>query len=95
MRSEISESDAETGTLSDLGLYYQIRPTSTGYKVAFASTDYVNSTTLSLIMQLLVVGLVALAAFLVISIFLSKWALRPVKGAWRSSNSSSPMRAMS
>lgn len=80
--SEISESDAETGTLSDLGLYYQIRPTSTGYKVAFASTDYVNSTTLSLIMQLLVVGLVALAAFLVISIFLSKWALRPVKGAW-------------
>lgn len=80
--AEVETSGNDTGRLNDLGLYYQRRDTPDGFKVAFASTDYVDSTTLSLALQLLLVGGCAIVAFLIISIFLSHWALRPVRHAW-------------
>jgi len=80
--AEVQASTADSGRLSDLGLYYQRSVTSQGTKVSFASTEYVDSTTLSLVGTLLIVGICALVAFLFISIFLARWALRPVKEAW-------------
>ena len=72
-----------TGTFDDLGLHYKIRTTRTTTFVAFADTATTDSWK-SLALTLTVAGLGTLAVFFVISLLLSKWALRPVKEAWDS-----------
>ncbi|NTU89939.1 MAG: sensor histidine kinase [Actinobacteria bacterium] len=70
------------GALDDLGLYYLKRVTADGTVIAFADTSYVSSSLSTLILTLAGVGACALIAFFIISLFLSKWALRPVDKAW-------------
>ena len=70
------------GTLNDLGLYFRKRITPDGTVIAFADTSYVSSSLRSLILILAGVGACALIAFFAISLFLSKWALRPVERTW-------------
>jgi two-component system sensor histidine kinase CiaH len=71
------------GHLSDLDLYYCVKQMPNGgYLVAFASGNYINKTLSSLIGGLLIACIVALIAFFIMSIFLSRWALRPVEEAW-------------
>ena len=71
------------GHISSLNLYYSASVTDSGIKLALASGNYVDSNMLSLIATLAVVSLAALAAFLLMSFFLSRWALRPVSRAWK------------
>ena len=69
------------GTLDGLGLHYYKRTVDSVAYVAFADA----STTAdweSLALTLVIAGLGTLAVFFVISLFLSKWALRPVREAW-------------
>lgn len=69
------------GFLDNLGLYYLKEPADNGCWVAFADESSASSwKTLALVLA--GVGLVALASFLVISVFFSRWALRPVEKAW-------------
>lgn len=69
------------GSLNDLGLYYLKEPAEDGFFIAFADKGSASSwKTLALVLT--GVGLVALAAFFVISLFFSRWALKPVKEAW-------------
>lgn len=71
------------GHLSDLDLYYCVKQMPDGgYLVAFASGNYINKTLSSLVGGLLIACVVALIAFFIMSIFLSRWALRPVEEAW-------------
>ncbi|MEG0027416.1 MAG: HAMP domain-containing sensor histidine kinase [Raoultibacter sp.] len=71
------------GTLSDFGLIYKVNATPDGLKVAFASTSYLTQAMTSLVITLIGVGICALCAFGLISIFLSRWTFRPVERAWK------------
>lgn len=71
------------GTLNGLSLHYYKRTIDGIAYIAFADT----STTAdweSLALTLVIAGLGTLAVFFIISLFLSKWALRPVREAWDS-----------
>lgn len=70
-----------SGLLEDVGLYFERRNTSNGMLIAYADQSNVNSWH-QLAWNLLGVGLGVLVAFLVINIFFSWWALRPVERAW-------------
>lgn len=78
---EAASSEAERGHLGEAGLYFAKRSTPEGTLVAFADEGAVSSWQ-GLAATLLLVGVVALAAFFLISIFFSRWALRPVEHAW-------------
>ncbi|WP_350454308.1 sensor histidine kinase [Slackia heliotrinireducens] len=69
------------GYLSDAGLYYLKRTTDSGIYVAFADESSVSNWK-SLALALVFAGVGVLALFFGVSIFLSRWALRPVEEAW-------------
>ena len=69
------------GTLDALGLFYAKRQVDGTTYLAFADTSAASGWQ-SLALTLAGVGVVALAAFFVISLFFSRWALRPVERAW-------------
>lgn len=71
-----------TGTLADLSLYYQKRTSSDGtVYVAFASTGEAAGWQ-QLALTLTIVGVVLMLVFFIVSVFFSRWALRPVKESW-------------
>ncbi len=80
---ELSEKDEGTGSLYSLGLYYEKRAGSEdgSYFLAFADMSS-TSQWKNLIPLFSAVGIAALAAFLLISILFSRWALKPVVRAW-------------
>ena len=71
-----------SGELPELGLFYEKHTSDTGIaSVAFADVSSTNGWQ-TLALTLAGVGVAALAIFFVISVFFSRWALRPVKQAW-------------
>lgn len=76
------DSNSPSGYLTKYELRFMIRQTPEGVKIAFADTTREKETMLNLLIVLLLVGLGALLAFLLISIYLSRWALKPVEIAW-------------
>lgn len=73
----------EKGRLGNANLYYQVRRLEDGtYAVAMVSSNFVDRTIWSLLNALILAALVALVAFFIMSLFLSRWALRPVEEAW-------------
>ena len=79
--SELSEAPEGSGTLADLGLIYMKRNMGGTMYLAFADTSNASGWK-TLALTLGVVGVATLLVFLVISIFFSRWALRPVANAW-------------
>ena len=80
--SQLANAPDGSGELADLGLFYEKRTSDTGIaRVAFADVSSANGWQ-TLALTLAGVGVVALAVFLVISLFFSRWALRPVARAW-------------
>lgn len=76
-------SDEKVGILNEYNLYYYKRSSTNGYyAVSFADAGYYFESMSSLLFTSLVIGFFSLVAFLFISIFLSKWALKPVEKAW-------------
>lgn len=78
---EAVEAEEDRGHLREAGLYFARRSTPDGTVVAFADESAVSSWQ-GLAATLALVGIVALAAFFLISIFFSRWALKPVERAW-------------
>ena len=76
--------DARTnhGELPDVGLYFERRQTSNGTMIAYADISNVDAWQ-QLAITLSLVGLIILVAFLLINIFFSWWAFKPVERAWR------------
>lgn len=69
------------GSLDALGLYY--KKSTVGQSTYFAFVDMSTASNWqSLAFTLAGVGIAALLVFFVISLFFSRWALRPVKEAW-------------
>ena len=70
------------GTIKQMKLRYLKQVTDSYQKIAFIDITREHETLESLLIILIVTGTTALLAFLIISIFLSSWALRPVEIAW-------------
>lgn len=79
--SELSDCPEGSGTLSDLGLIYMKRNMGGTMYLAFADTSNASGWK-TLALTLTGVGAATLLVFLVISVFFSRWALRPVANAW-------------
>lgn len=75
-------SDTGTGELRAYDLYFLVRTDADGAYVAFTSTDSVYEPLKSLGKTLVLVGAASFLAFLLISLFLARWALKPVERAW-------------
>lgn len=79
----LESSFSEEGVLLDLMLRYKTMPTSSGVKVAFVDINRELDDSLSLAGTLSMAGIAALLSFFVISVFLSRWVLKPVEISWR------------
>ena len=78
---QLAGADEGFGSLSDLGLFYVKRRAGGVMYLAFADMGSASGWR-ALAATLAVVEVAALAVFLVISLFFSRWALRPVARAW-------------
>ena len=78
---QLAGADEGFGSLSDLGLFYVKRQAGGVMYLAFADMGSASGWR-SLAATLGVVEIAALAVFFVISLFFSRWALRPVARAW-------------
>lgn len=79
--NQLSSLPDGAGTLDDVGLYYDKRSVGNATYVAFADMS-ATSQWKSLALTLALVGIGALAVLFVISLFFSRWALRPAAQAW-------------
>lgn len=70
------------GVLPELGLRFLKRQSPEGLRIAFADTTWERSSMLHLMTTSLLVGAGGLTAFFLISLFLARWALRPVERSW-------------
>ena len=78
---QLAGADEGFGSLSDLGLFYVKRQAGGVMYLAFADMGSASGWR-SLAATLAVAEVAALAVFFVISLFFSRWALRPVARAW-------------
>lgn len=76
------ESDQDTGIIKGASLRYLKQNTAYGMKISFVDRSMEMNTLASLVKTSILVGLGSLLAFFFISLFLAKWALRPVNKAW-------------
>lgn len=72
----------EGGTIASLNLRFQRQEMGRSVRYAFLDLSVSQQVLTSMVITLLLVGLGGLAAFFIISLFLSNWALRPVQKAW-------------
>lgn len=77
----VCDSWQKEGFLDSLGLFYSTESTSEGQLIAFADESAASSWK-ELALTLAGVGVVALGIFFLVSIFFSRWALKPVEAAW-------------
>ena len=77
------ETGEKNGLIRDQSLYFLRGQTDAGTKIAFADASYLSSSMRALVGTSLLIGLCGMVAFWFISLFLSKWALRPVENAWK------------
>ena len=78
---QLAGADEGFGSLSDLGLFYMKRRAGGVMYLAFADMGSASGWR-ALAATLAVVEVAALTVFFVISLFFSRWALRPVARAW-------------
>jgi Signal transduction histidine kinase len=71
-----------TGIIPDTNLRYLKLSNDSGTKIAFVDRQMETNTLSALIKTSLLVGLGSLLAFFFISLYLAKWALRPVAKTW-------------
>lgn len=72
----------DSGILSNLSFIYQRQKTNTGYTYAFVDITSPKQALISFLITSLIIGLLAFAAFLVLTFLLADWALKPVVQSW-------------
>ena len=80
---KIIDSGEMDGVLKDSNLRYLMRNMLGETKIAFVELSRQQSTIRNTVISSLISGVLALLAFFAISMFLSKWALRPVERSWQ------------
>ena len=78
----VLQSGEETGKLTDHDLRYLKSTSPRGTTIVFSDTTTEEATLKHLLYSCLMVFVVAMTAFLGISILLSRWAIKPVETAW-------------
>lgn len=81
--SEVLSRGENIGVLSELNLRFMKEEVNGTVKIAFSDRTHERSSMRNLITNSILVIVVALIAFFLISLFLSKWALLPVQEAWQ------------
>ncbi|MGI6046232.1 MAG: ATP-binding protein [Eggerthellaceae bacterium] len=81
--SEIEDTDASSGELNDVGLYYLKTKINDTTYIAFADSSSASNWQ-SLAVKLVIAGVITLIVLFIITYYFSRWALRPVKEAWDS-----------
>jgi len=79
----VQESADGYGTLGSFDLHYYKMSHEGGTFYVFADTSYTDNWK-NLALMLAIVGVATLVVFFIISLFYSRWALRPVREAWDS-----------
>lgn len=82
MAGRVLDTGLQEGVLQDMDLRFLVKETPEGTRIAFADMSREIDMLASQMTSLLLIGLGGLAAFFLISLFLSAWALRPVEKAW-------------
>lgn len=77
-----SSSDKQIGTIDEYNLRYIRIDTPFGKNLVFADMRSEINTVNSLIRNCIIIGSVSFVAFLVISLLLARWAVKPVDKAW-------------
>lgn len=80
--SYATDKSSDGGVIDALNLRYLRRETPEGTRIAFADRTAEQTALRQLAFTLLLVGLGGMLAFFGISLFLARWALRPVQEAW-------------
>ena len=80
---KVFEDDNQNGVIERDALRFQFEQTASGYRIAFVDISSQQAEMFSLLINCLFIGTGAFIAFLIMSILLSSWALRPVEKAWR------------
>lgn len=79
-------SEKQQGILSDLNLRFLKCTTPEGIRIAFSDRNYELCSIRTILLNCAAVLFLALIAFFLITLFLSRWALRPVEEAWTQQN---------
>ena len=79
-------SGQDRGILEELGLRFRVRTIQSGSRIAFSDMSWERSSLTRLIVNSLLTGTAALVCFFLISVLLSRLALRPVERAWEQQN---------
>lgn len=81
--SDCLRQEASTGVLEDYKLRYLRKTNLLGWKIAFVDVSQEQRTLRSSVQGFAVIFVLGFAAFLFISLWLAKWAVRPVEKSWR------------
>lgn len=79
-------SNIQTGVIDEYNLRFLRSTSPEGQRIVFADISSELATMSSLWKLCLLVGVLSLAGFLLVSIFLARWAVRPVARAWEQQN---------
>lgn len=80
--NEALQAESETGRLQNHQLRYLKTASPSGLTIVFSDTTNELQTLKNLIISCVFIFLAAIAVFLTVSVFLSRWAVRPVAQAW-------------
>ncbi len=80
--AQANRSEADTGMLRDYNLRFCRKNTPFGQAMVFVDISSERATVNSLLKSCVVIGLLSFLAFLGLSFFLARWAVRPVEKAW-------------
>ncbi len=81
--AEANATQQQVGVLDERGLRFYRADTPMGATLVFADMSSETRTLTSLVKTSLLIAVLSFLGFLVISIFLSRWAVKPVAAAWR------------
>lgn len=75
--------EADRGNLTELNLRYLRDEENGGLRIAFADLSWSDTTMRQQVLNAVLVLAAALVGFFLISLFLSRWALKPVERSWQ------------
>jgi signal transduction histidine kinase len=82
----VNDADSTEGVLKDYALRYMKIPVKNGSEIGFADQSYERDTLEVLLVNCTLVFFTAIILFFLLSLFLSRLALKPVKKAWEQQN---------
>ncbi len=80
--SAIASSGETSGELSDMGLFFSMSEYKNEFRIAFADSDTLHEDTTTRALYSLLIGAGTLGVLFLVSLWLSRFTLKPVRRAW-------------